>query len=516
MGRYQVLRPLAKGGMAEVLLARSIGIKGFERFVVLKRVLVQHESQHSTEMFLDEARLVAGLHHRNIVQVHDIGETDDGKYFFAMEYVHGEDCRALLRAVKDKKEQIPLEHLLTIVSAAATGLHYAHEQRGPDRKPLGIVHRDISPGNILIGFDGGVKVVDFGIAKTETQAEHTQAGEMKGKVGYMSPEQCKALPIDRRTDVFMLGIVLYELATVRRLFKGENKYDTMQAIVGGTVPPPSRFRKDLPEELEKIILKALAVDPADRYQTADDLRLVLDAFAMRNNLQISATRLSDYMKDLFGERPLPWLVEELPPMPKLVVDWPVVRGPAEPAATPAAATDAVPPAGRTSSPAIAPPGDAAADQATGSESTPMSWPLPPGPVGKPVWFWPVIGGAAVITIAVVGFLALTQDNGTPKPAKATETPVVGKGSNTEPPPPAATPDAAVEQAAAATPDAAVAVEPVTTPDAGVEVATKPTRPTRPVRPIIRHPRPDRTNKTDKPDTPPGGGSGDDLDSPFPK
>jgi serine/threonine protein kinase len=442
------------------------------------------------------------------VQVHDIGETDDGKYFFAMEYVHGEDCRALLRAVKDRKAQIPLEHVLAIVTAAATGLHYAHEQRGPDRKPLGIVHRDISPGNILIGFDGGVKVVDFGIAKTETQAENTQAGEMKGKVGYMSPEQCKALPIDRRTDVFMLGIVLYELTTVRRLFKGENKYQTMQAIVGGTVPPPSLHRKDLPEELEKIILKALAVDPADRYQTADDLRLVLEAFAMRNQLTISSTRLSDYMKDLFGERPLPWLVEELPPMPKLVVDWSVVRGTAE--ADAAAAAAAAAPPTRTSSPAISNP---AAPEATGSESTPMSWPLPPGPVGKPVWFWPTIGGAAVITVAVVAFFALTQDSG-PKPAKSPDGPVVENGSSIAPTP-AATPDAGIAEAVAATPDAAV-TEPGATPDAAVEVAKTPTRPTRPARPNGRHPRPDRTDRTDKPDHPPEGGTGDDLDSPFPK
>ena len=191
LGRYQVLKPLAKGGMAEVLLARAIGLAGFARHVVIKRIRVEHGSdEKSMAMFLDEARLVAALHHGNIVQVHDVGE-EDGKYFFVMEYVHGRDVRELLRHVKDKKEQIPLEHIITIVSAAAAGLHYAHEQRGSDRQPLGIVHRDISPGNILIGFDGGVKVVDFGIAKAAHQNPETHSGALKGKVSYMSPENAR-------------------------------------------------------------------------------------------------------------------------------------------------------------------------------------------------------------------------------------------------------------------------------------------------------------------------------------
>ncbi|HEX5060456.1 MAG TPA: serine/threonine-protein kinase [Kofleriaceae bacterium] len=314
-----MLKPLAKGGMAEVLLARAIGLAGFARHVVIKRIRVEHGSdEKSMAMFLDEARLVAALHHGNIVQVHDVGE-EDGKYFFVMEYVHGRDVRELLRHVKDKKEQIPLEHVITIVSAAAAGLHYAHEQRGPDRQPLGIVHRDISPGNILIGFDGGVKVVDFGIAKTHVRAHDTQGGELKGKLGYMSPEQCRAQPLDRRTDVFLLGIVLYELCTVRRLFKADTRYETMSLIVDGNVPPPSRFRKDLPDDLEKIIMRALANNPAERYQTADELRQTLDRFARVAGLTASPGRLSDYMKEQFGDVLEPWLVDEAVPPPSAEV-----------------------------------------------------------------------------------------------------------------------------------------------------------------------------------------------------
>jgi serine/threonine protein kinase len=321
LGRYQVLKPLAKGGMAEVLLARTIGLGGFARHVVIKRIRVDHGSdQTAIDMFLDEARLVASLHHRNIVQVHDVGE-EGGKFFFVMEYVHGCDTRELLRNVKDKRAQVPLEHVITIVTAAAAGLHYAHEQRGSDRKPLNIVHRDISPGNILLAFDGGVKVVDFGIAKAEARSIETGVGEMKGKVGYMSPEQCRALPIDRRTDIFQLGIVLYELCTVRRLFRADSRFETMAQIADGNIAPPSKWRSDLPPDLETIMLKTLAKHADERYQTADELRLVLEAFASRNGLGLSPGRLSDYLKEQFGEVPEPWLVDEhVPPPPPEVIE----------------------------------------------------------------------------------------------------------------------------------------------------------------------------------------------------
>jgi serine/threonine protein kinase len=321
LGRYQVLKPLAKGGMAEVLLARTIGLGGFARHVVIKRIRVdQGSDQKSIDMFLDEARLVASLHHRNIVQVHDVGE-EGGKYFFVMEYVHGCDTRELLRTVKDHRAQIPLEHVITIVTAAAAGLHYAHEQRGPDRKPLNIVHRDISPGNILLAFDGGVKVVDFGIAKADARSFQTQAGQTKGKIGYMSPEQCRSQPVDRRTDIFQLGIVLYELCTVRRLFKADSRFETMQQIVDEPISPPSKWRPDLPDELERIILKTLAKTPEERYHTADELRLVLEEFSSRARLALSPGRLSDYLKSQFGEVPEPWLVDEhVPPPPPEVME----------------------------------------------------------------------------------------------------------------------------------------------------------------------------------------------------
>ncbi|HEX5059811.1 MAG TPA: serine/threonine-protein kinase [Kofleriaceae bacterium] len=300
------MKRLAAGGMADVLLARTDGIAGFERHVVIKRIHAELlEEPRYVKMFLDEARLAASLHHHNVVQVNDIGE-ENGEYFFAMEYVHGEDARQLLVDASQRGEQIPLEHVVTIVMAAASGLHYAHEQRSMDGKPLHIVHRDVSPANILVGYDGGVKVADFGIALAAHRAEQTQSGVLKGKVAYMSPEQCNCDPVDRRSDVFSLGIVLYELVTVRPCFAGDNDFMTMSAIVGGKIEKPSSFRKDLPFELEHIIMKALAKNPADRYQSADELRMALEAFATAAQLRTSMTALADYMKKQFGAKALPW------------------------------------------------------------------------------------------------------------------------------------------------------------------------------------------------------------------
>jgi serine/threonine protein kinase len=312
LGRYHVVKRLAAGGMADVLLARTDGIEGFERHVVIKRIHadLSDEARYVT-MFLDEARLAASLHHHNIVQVNDIG-IDDGEYFFAMEYVHGEDARTLLVQASKRGELLPLEHVLTIVSAAAAGLHHAHEQCGPDRNPLNIVHRDVSPANILIGFDGGVKVADFGIALAAHRKEQTQSGVLKGKVAYMSPEQCNCERVDRRSDVFSLGIVLYELATVHPCFAGENDFMTMSAIVSGNVRPPSRLNASIAPALEAIILKALASSPADRYQTADEMRHALEQYASDAGLRCSTNAVADFMKQQFGTRPLPWMVDDVP------------------------------------------------------------------------------------------------------------------------------------------------------------------------------------------------------------
>ena len=307
LGRYVVLKHLASGGMADVLLARTDGIEGFERHVVLKRIKSEHaKDRRFIDMFLDEARLAANLHHTNVVQVHDIGEAS-GEYFFAMEYLHGEDLRAMLKQLAKTKSHMPLPHVVSIISAAAAGLHHAHERKGPDKKPLNIVHRDVSPSNILVGYDGSVKVVDFGIAKATRRQGETHSGSLKGKVSYMSPEQCKSMPIDRRSDVYALGVVLYELATTTRLFKSDSDYLVMDAICTGKIPLPRVRRPGLPNELSTIIMTALATDPDRRYQTAEELRAALDQFSELQGHTSNSGSLAGYLKKLLGERPEPWL-----------------------------------------------------------------------------------------------------------------------------------------------------------------------------------------------------------------
>ncbi|HEY5944743.1 MAG TPA: protein kinase [Kofleriaceae bacterium] len=309
LGRYRVLKHLTSGGMADVLLGRSDGIEGFERHVVLKRIRSEHaRDKRFISMFLDEARLAAGLHHQAIVQVFDIGEAN-GEYFFAMEYIHGEDLRTVLSAMAKTRTHMPLGFVCSIVAAAASGLHYAHERRDAKGKPLNIVHRDVSPSNILIGYDGSVKIVDFGIAKATLRQTETLAGSLKGKCSYMSPEQCKSDPIDRRSDVYGLGVLLYELATTSRLFKGDNEYLVMDAIVNGRIAMPQVRRPDLPNDLSTIIMRALATDPNRRYQTAEELRIDLEHFMATNDRTTSIATLAGYMKKVFGERSEPWLVE---------------------------------------------------------------------------------------------------------------------------------------------------------------------------------------------------------------
>jgi serine/threonine protein kinase/outer membrane biosynthesis protein TonB len=306
LGRYVLLKHLASGGMADVLLARSDGIEGFERHVVVKRIRPElARDARFTRMFLDEARVAATLHHQHVVQVHDIGEAG-GEYFIAMEYVHGEDVRRILSTASRQRNHVPLGHAVAIVAGAAAGLHYAHERIGSDMQPLQIVHRDVSPSNILVGYDGAIKVVDFGIATASMQRE-TRSGGLKGKISYMSPEQCKGEAVDRRTDVYALGVVLYELATTTRMIKGDSDYRVMEQIVNGRIAAPHARRPDLPKELSAIILRALSTDREKRYATADELRMALDRFAANAGLVVSSSTIATYMQQQFGQRPEPWL-----------------------------------------------------------------------------------------------------------------------------------------------------------------------------------------------------------------
>jgi serine/threonine protein kinase len=306
IGKYDIVHRIACGGMAEIYLARANGLYGFEKHIVLKRILPQYAANMEfVRMFLKEARVAATLDHANIAHVYDIDETG-GSTFFTMEYLHGEDVRQVMRQLDEKREQLPLEHALQIVMGAASGLHFAHEKRGPDGSSLGIVHRDISPANIVVTYDGGVKVVDFGIAKLAADPELSQRYSLKGKLAYMSPEQLHNQPVDRRSDVFALGIVLYEITTKTRLFKRADEVQTMKAVLDGVIPAPSTLQPGYPAELERIVLRALALRPEERYQSARELQLDLEAFAREARLRVSSAGLAEWMERTFGPKQEIW------------------------------------------------------------------------------------------------------------------------------------------------------------------------------------------------------------------
>jgi hypothetical protein len=312
LGRYALIRRLAVGGMAEIYLARlpgvGEGLEGFEKLVVLKRILPQHALEPELlRMFLDEARLSATLTHPHITEVYDVG-TDGEAPFFAMEHVLGSNLRQLMQAwAKKDAGPLPLEHALGIVAAAAAGLHYAHVKRGPRGEPLHIVHRDVSPSNVLVSYDGAVKVSDFGIAKWAHQRTQTQEGALKGKFGYMSPEQCRGKPLDARSDVFALGTILYELTTGEAPFQAPTDFEILNKIVAGP-PEPPRWEGDrpYPPALAEIVMRALATEPGARTATAQALQVELETFARQERLEVSTVALGAFMQTLFAEELAAW------------------------------------------------------------------------------------------------------------------------------------------------------------------------------------------------------------------
>ncbi|HSD88654.1 MAG TPA: serine/threonine-protein kinase [Kofleriaceae bacterium] len=466
LGRYQLIKHLASGGMADVFIANATGIEGFERYVVIKRIKAEQSKNAAfVKMFLDEARLAASLHHQHIVQVHDIGQ-NDGEYFFAMEYIHGEDLRGLLMKVSGKKQLIPLEHVITIMLAATAALHYAHEHRAPDRTPLNLVHRDVSPSNILVGYDGSIKVVDFGIAKAALRTDQTKSGVLKGKVAYMSPEQCRGKHLDRRSDIHALGIVLYELLTARRLFKGDSDFMTMSAIVASRIPKPSQRRPDVPPELEEIVLKALSKVPEDRYQTADEMRRALEQFAAKANLRTSTSGLSDYMLKMFGHRPEPWLVEAEDQNEELTVDFDgsasgVAAVPTDPFDSgDSSAISASPIAkARTKAASTQPPVtlnsalDQLEDHPADNSGTPVAWQTShPAAPPRRRWVARAFAGVAVLAIGAFSVVRFTEGEDDANAQSATRTEVTAPAPTPAPvvPDPAPTQPATTEVAPAVT------------------------------------------------------------------
>jgi len=313
-GKYLLLKRLAVGGMAEIWLAKQLGVQGFEKLVVVKRILEQFASEKEfVQMFLDEARLAATLNHPNVVQIYDLGQ-EAISFYIAMEFIAGHDLLGILRKCKHAGQPLPPEIAARIVAGACEGLHYAHTRKDHQGNPLQIVHRDVSPSNILVTYEGGVKVVDFGIAKAESRSTKTEAGKVKGKFSYMSPEQIGAEPLDARSDVFALGIVLHEVLVGRRLFKRDNELAIMRDILEGEVRPPSALRPGLPPALDEIVLKALQKDRRKRYASAQELQLALEKYLASTPAPPTSVDVSHFMLKLFAEEHAAYqlLLQQLP------------------------------------------------------------------------------------------------------------------------------------------------------------------------------------------------------------
>lgn len=300
-GKYLLLDKIGTGGMAELFLAKQTGLSGFEKVVAIKRIL-PHLTQGSefVTMFINEAKLAALLTHQNIVQIYDLGNVDECHYI-AMEYIMGKDLRTVINHGKSRNMPLSIGDALLIVSKICSALDYAHRKKGLNGNDLHLVHRDISPQNILVSYEGEVKLVDFGIAKAAIGGQETKTGVLKGKLAYMSPEQAWGKPVDGRTDLFALGIVLYESVTGERLFTGNDEISILEKVRKAEVTPPTQLNPAVPPELEIILKKAMAKEPEHRYQTASEMEMALEELITKKGYAFSSLSLSHYMQALFAE-----------------------------------------------------------------------------------------------------------------------------------------------------------------------------------------------------------------------
>ncbi|HEY0251325.1 MAG TPA: serine/threonine-protein kinase [Kofleriaceae bacterium] len=293
LGRYQVDQLLARGGMGEVYLGRVVGAHGFQRPVVIKVIRTELVADERVAMmFVDEARIAAGLHHRNIVQIIDF-DLFDGGAFLVCELVEGCDLRSMLRHLRAPPRY---DIAVSIIAELGTGLHAAHEATANDGAALGLVHRDVSPGNVLLGLHGEVKIADFGVAKARSRSYHTISNTIKGKAPYMAPEQILGEPLDRRADVFALGTLLFEVTTRTRLYSAHASAQAMRMILDGEVPDPASRRPGYPPELAAIVKTALARDPARRYPTARAMVDELDQLSRTKQWMLSSTAIGDLVR----------------------------------------------------------------------------------------------------------------------------------------------------------------------------------------------------------------------------
>ncbi len=300
-GKYLLLDRVSIGGMAEVFKAKYFGDVGFEKFLAIKRILpAMAEDEQFISMFIDEAKITGELSHPNIAQIYELGQLDTA-HFIAMEYVWGKDVLQIQNRLRRVRKKMPPSMACYIVSKVCEGLDYAHQKTDEAGHPLHIVHRDVSPQNILVSFSGDVKIIDFGIAKARSRSVKTQAGVLKGKFGYMSPEQVYGLPLDQRSDIFSIGTLLYEMSTGKRLFTGETDFEILDKVRNAIVPVPSSVSPDIPPEVDRIILKALRKNADERYHWASDMLEDLTTFIMGQQPIFTSKILAKVLAELFAE-----------------------------------------------------------------------------------------------------------------------------------------------------------------------------------------------------------------------
>jgi TonB family protein len=311
-GQYVLLEKIATGGMAEVWKARMRGVEGFQKIVAIKKILPHlSDNQDFIEMFIDEAKLAAQLNHNNIIHIYDLGKIQSS-YYIAMEYIDGSDLKAILKKAADRDHPMSVELALFIASKIAAALDYAHRKHDFEGKEMGLVHRDVSPQNVLISEEGDIKLCDFGIAKAASKASHTQAGALKGKLQYMSPEQAWGRQIDKRSDVFALATVLYEMLTARKLFGGDNELSILEQVREARVVAPSQANDEVTPQIDAIVLKALQKEPSQRYQSAGEMQRDIDAVLYSFKPTPTSADLAIYMHRLGSSEPLPVHVAAAP------------------------------------------------------------------------------------------------------------------------------------------------------------------------------------------------------------
>jgi TonB family protein len=324
-GQYILLERIATGGMAEVWKARMRGLEGFEKIVAIKKILPHlSDNDEFTEMFVDEAKLAAQLNHNNIIHIYDLGKIDQS-WFIAMEYIDGYDIKSLLAKGRQVGRPLAIPLALFITSRVASALDYAHRKKGFDDQELGLVHRDVSPQNVLISRDGDIKLCDFGIAKAATKASHTQAGALKGKLQYMSPEQAWGREIDHRSDIFATSAVLFEMLAGRKLFSGESELSVLDQVREAHVPAPSTYNPEVPRNVDEIVMRGLEKDPAARFQTAGEMARAIDEVLYTYKPTPTSSDLAQYVAAIESpERHAP--ASPLPAAPEEVLP---VTGPAD-------------------------------------------------------------------------------------------------------------------------------------------------------------------------------------------